>query len=61
MGKVFEKTIKLFAAIFPPVVLPLMLGLVWKRTTASGALFAMLGGFAALAVLKPLFPDDFVI
>ena len=61
MGKVFEKTVKLFAAIFPPVALPLMLGLIWKRTTARGALFSMLGGFAAFAVLKALYPDDFVI
>ncbi len=61
MGKVFEKTVKLFAALFPPVALPLMLGLVWKRPTARSALLAVVSGFASFAVLKSLFPDNFVL
>lgn len=59
--KVFSLTIKLFGAILPPVAIPLMFGMLWKRTTARGAIGALVGGFLTFAVLKSFFPDDFVI
>lgn len=61
MGKVFEQTVKLFAAILPPVAIPLMFGMLWRRTTARGAILSMAGGFAAFGVLKWLYPNDFAI
>ncbi|MCZ6650430.1 MAG: hypothetical protein O7D35_07160, partial [Acidobacteria bacterium] len=60
-GKVFNKTIEWFSAILPPVAIPLMFGLIWKRTTARGAILSLVGGFLTLAVFKSLYPDDFVI
>lgn len=59
--KVFSLTIKLFGAILPPVAIPLMFGLFWKRTTARGAIGALVGGFLTFAVLKYFYPDDFTI
>jgi len=61
VGKVFSKTVHLFGAILPPVAIPLMFGMLWRRTTARGAILSLLGGFATFAVLKPLYPDDFAI
>ncbi|MEW6749454.1 MAG: sodium/solute symporter [Candidatus Latescibacterota bacterium] len=61
VGKVFEQTVKLFAAILPPVAVPLMCGMLWRRTTARGALLAMAGGFATFVVLKWLYPADFAV
>ena len=61
IGKVFSQTVKLFGAILPPVAIPLMFGMLWKRTTARGALGALVGGFATFAVLKTLYPDSFAI
>lgn len=59
--KVFKKTIELFSALLPPVGIPLMFGMVWKRTTARGAILSLVGGFLTFALLKFLYPDQFVI
>ena len=59
--KVFSKTIKLFSALLPPVAIPLMFGMIWKRTTARGAILSLVGGFLAFIALESLYPDDFVI
>ena len=61
MGKVFEQTVMLFAAILPPVAIPLMFGMLWRRTTARGAILSLVGGFAAFAVLKWLYPNNFMV
>ncbi len=59
--KVFKKTIELFSALLPPVAIPLMFGMAWKRTTARGAVLSLVGGFLTFALLKSLYPDQFVI
>jgi SSS family solute:Na+ symporter len=61
IGKVFSQTVKLFAAILPPVAIPLMFGMLWKGPTARGAIGALVGGFATFAVLKNIYPDSFAI
>ncbi|MDP7364243.1 MAG: sodium/solute symporter, partial [Candidatus Latescibacteria bacterium] len=61
IGKVFSKTVQLFAAILPPVAIPLMFGMLFKRATVRGALGALVGGFAAFAILKSIYPDSFAI
>jgi len=61
IGKVFSQTVKLFAAILPPVAIPLMFGMLFKGPTARGAIGALVGGFATFAVLKNFYPDDFAI
>lgn len=61
MGKVFEQTVKLFAAILPPVAIPLMFGMLWRHTTARGAILSLVGGFIAFGVLKWLYPDNFTV
>ncbi|MDA0336661.1 MAG: sodium/solute symporter [bacterium] len=61
IGKVFSQTVQLFAAILPPVAIPLMFGMLWRRPTARGAMGALIGGFATFAVLKNLYPDSFAI
>ena len=61
MGKVFSITVKIFAGILPPVAIPLMFGMIWRRPTARGAILALAGGFATFAVLWPMYPDDFAI
>ncbi len=61
IGKVFSQTVKLFAAILPPVAIPLMFGMLFKRTTTRGALASLIGGFVAFAILKNIYPDDFAI
>jgi len=60
MEKVFFLTVKLFGAILPPVAIPLMFGMLWKRTTARGAIAALVGGFWVFLRLKFL-SDDYVI
>jgi solute:Na+ symporter, SSS family len=59
--KVFSLTVNLFGAILPPVAIPLMFGMLWKRTTARGAIGALVGGILTFAVLKYFYPDSFVI
>jgi Na+/proline symporter len=61
IGKVFSQTVKLFAAILPPVAIPLMFGMLWRGPTARGAIGALVGGFATFAVLKNIYPDSFAI
>lgn len=61
IGKVFSQTVKLFGAILPPIAIPLMFGMLWKHTTARGAIGALVGGFATFAVLKTMYPDSFAI
>jgi SSS family solute:Na+ symporter len=61
MNKVFSATVKLFGAILPPIAIPLMFGMLWKRTTARGAILSVVGGFATFAALKNLYPDSFAI
>ena len=60
-GKVFSITVKIFAGILPPVAIPLMFGMIWRRPTARGAILALAGGFATFAVLWPMYPDNFAI
>jgi len=61
VNKVFSQTVKLFGAILPPVAIPLMFGMLWRRTTARGAILSLIGGFATFALLKPLYPDSFAV
>lgn len=60
LGKVFSATVKLFGGLLSPVAVPLMFGMIWKRTTARGAILALLGGFATYFILIQ-FTDKFVI
>jgi len=53
--------VKLFGAILPPVAIPLMFGMLWKKTTARGAIGALVGGIVTFAVLKYYYPDNFTI
>lgn len=61
MEKVFTLTVKLFAAILPPVAIPLMFGMLWQKTTARGAVLSLVGGFAGVLVLYYCYPDSFAI
>ena len=61
IGKVFEKTIKMFSAVLPPVAIPLMFGLIWRRTTARGAILSLIGGLLTYALFNSIYPDNFTI
>ena len=61
IGKVFEKTIKMFSAVLPPVAIPLMFGLIWKRTTARGAILSLIGGLLTYALFNSIYPDNFTL
>lgn len=61
IGKVFSQTVKLFGAILPPVAIPLMFGMLFKRTTTRGALGALIGGFVTFGILRNIYPDSFAI
>jgi SSS family transporter len=61
IGKAFSQTVKLFAAILPPVAIPLMFGMLFKRATMRGALGALIGGFVTFFILRSYYPDSFAI
>ena len=44
MNKVFSLTVKLFGGLLSPIAIPLMLGMIWKRPTARGAILSFIGG-----------------
>lgn len=44
MNKVFDFTVKLFGGLLPPIAIPLMFGMLWKRTTSRGAILSFVGG-----------------
>ena len=58
--KVFETTVKLFGALLPPVFIPLMFGMIWRWTSQSGAILAMVGGFVTFAILR-YHTDNYVV
>ena len=44
MNKVFSLTVNLFGGLLSPIAIPLMLGMIWKRPTARGAILSFIGG-----------------
>ena len=49
--KVFNYTVKLFGGLLPPIAIPLMFGMIFKRPTARGAILALVGGFITYLIL----------
>ena len=60
VNKVFSATVKIFGALLSPVAIPLMFGMLWKRTSARGAVLALVGGFLTYAVLVQ-WTDSFAV
>ncbi len=52
LGGAFKGMINWYAAILGPVSVPLLLGMLTRRTTWRGALAAWIGGFVTFVVLK---------
>ncbi len=52
LGGAFEVMMQWYAAILAPVSVPLLFGMVLRRTTWRGAVAAWIGGFAAFVLLK---------
>ncbi len=52
LGGAFEAMVNWYAALLAPVSVPLLLGMLNRRTTWRGALAAWIGGFAAFVLLK---------
>lgn len=49
--KVFNYTVKLFGGLLPPIAIPLMFGMLFKRPTARGSILALVGGFITYFIL----------
>ena len=60
MNKVFTLTIELFGGLLPPIAIPLMFGMIWKRPTARGAILSFIGGVATYFIMIQ-FTDRFEI
>ena len=52
LGGAFKAMMDWYAAILVPVAVPLLFGMLNRRTTWRGALAAWIGGFAAFVLLK---------
>ena len=49
--KVFNYTVKLFGGLLPPIAIPLMFGMIFRRPTARGSILSLVGGFITYAIL----------
>ncbi len=58
--KVFTITVKFLGGISAPIAIPFMLGLLWKRPTARGAILSLVGGLLTYAIAIQ-FTDRFEI
>ncbi len=52
LGRSFKAMMDWYAALLGPVSVPLLMGMIWRRTTWRGALAAWVGGLAAFLVAK---------
>lgn len=58
--KVFTATVQIFGALLSPIAIPLMLGMLFRKPTARGAVLALLGGLLTYGILVQI-TDDFAI
>ncbi len=49
--KVFTATVQVFGALLSPIAIPLMLGMLFRKPTARGAVLALLGGLLTYGIL----------
>jgi len=52
LGGAFKAMMDWYAALLGPISIPLLFGMVWRRTTWRGAVAAWLGGFLTFALCK---------
>ncbi|HOE11152.1 MAG TPA: Na+:solute symporter [bacterium] len=60
MERAFNVTIQWFGALLGPVTIPLLFGMLSKRSSWRGALASVIAGLATFAILRPL-TDQFAI